>query len=297
LLIFAGFRRLLPLGFELGFCRKAFSFVLRHGFRVIQNAGRILLQFGLAWHRPPRYHEDRDSPVRQRTTTGAFARFSFWSVWRYRVVVALSASAIQPPVPLECPRALSTGLLLPATHRILGEAVPSGIHPAREHHATRGMKKKQERAPDSFIVSKTAHRCTGRERKGWRQLGAIRLQRTLPRTSSNQSNVLLKCKRKRWILPRKKLRERPPQNARLEVRILSLIPSLSQSQRGTTGERGMALLSGSSGSEGGGLRSGNACGNLSSTTKFSGFHPKTRVYDDLPTAREGPGAGAGRNRP
>jgi hypothetical protein len=39
LLIFAGFRRLLSLGFELGFCRKAFSFVLRHGFRVIQCAG------------------------------------------------------------------------------------------------------------------------------------------------------------------------------------------------------------------------------------------------------------------
>jgi hypothetical protein len=38
-LIFAGFRRLLSLGFELGFCRKAFTLVFRHCFRVVQNAG------------------------------------------------------------------------------------------------------------------------------------------------------------------------------------------------------------------------------------------------------------------
>src|ERR1700730_14960704 len=52
----------------------------------------------------------------------------------------------------------------------------------------------------------------------------------------------------------------------------------------------MALLARSSGSEGGGLPRGNACGNLSHTTKFWRFPSNTRVYDDFPIADESPDA-------
>src|ERR1700685_884537 len=50
-----------------------------------------------------------------------------------------------------------------------------------------------------------------------------RLRRNLQGPYSNRLSVPLKCKRKRWILPRRKRRHRPPQNARHKARILSLI--------------------------------------------------------------------------
>ncbi len=48
----AEFWRFLPsFGLELSFCREAFSFVLRHGFWVVQNVGRVRFYRRLYGHR------------------------------------------------------------------------------------------------------------------------------------------------------------------------------------------------------------------------------------------------------